>query len=151
MSDKINSTSEFVGRGTNAATIIKKRLNYKMNGKIHSNARCSGGIKGGGWHGGICPPLEKKWQKSICLANFWTFAPSETHFGPSVPTTKKKKKKKKKKNSGAATVIASIFDSSNTTIVFIKLNCFNIGLTNTKKKNGKFRKAKTHGNLPYRY
>ena len=66
----------------------------------------SGGIKGGM---GAFPPVggssptfpqseEKYGQNQPFFANFWTFAPSETHFFPRCPPQKKKKKKKKKKN-----------------------------------------------------
>ena len=60
----------------------------------------SGGIKGG--HGGtnapsrrLCPPHllpqseEKNCQNQPFSANFWIFAPSESHFAPSMPPTKK--------------------------------------------------------------
>ena len=64
----------------------------------------------GAWGGNVpqsealphLPPSQKKknGQNQVFSANFWIFAPSESHFAPSMPT---KKKKKKKKNSGAAT------------------------------------------------
>ena len=69
----------------------------------------SGGIKGAWGHGGICPPvggpLSPSRKKIMAkISNFWhflfffIFAPSETHFTPSIPPQKKKKKK-----SGVAT------------------------------------------------
>ena len=69
----------------------------------------SGGIKGGGGGGGenapqleaLPPPLaphqKKKWPKSAIFGKFWIFAPSESHFAPSMPPTKK--------NSGAPTAL----------------------------------------------
>ena len=64
--------------------------------------------------GGIFPPVggsaphmppvrkQKNCPNQPFSANFWIFAPPESHFSPSMPH-KKKKKKKKKKKSGAAT------------------------------------------------
>ena len=65
----------------------------------------SGGIKGGGGMGAFTspPPVggsaphlppsqKKKMAKMPFLANFWIFAPSESHFAPSMQPTKKKKK-----------------------------------------------------------
>ena len=51
------------------------------------------------------PPLAPNQKKKMVKIShfwqiFWIFAPSETHFAPSMPP---QKKKKKKKNSGAAT------------------------------------------------
>ena len=38
-----------------------------------------------------CPPSQKKnGQTQPFLANFWIFAPSESHLAPSMPPTKKK-------------------------------------------------------------
>ena len=46
-----------------------------------------------------CPPVRRKnGQNKPFSANFWIFAPSESHFAPSMPPHKKKKKK-----SGVAT------------------------------------------------
>ena len=74
--------------------------------------RSSGGIKGEGYgafapQSEALPPLapsqkEKNGQNQPFLANFWIFAPSETHFAPSMPPTKKKNKQTNKQ-SGAAT------------------------------------------------